>query len=120
MTNVDYLLALAVLLVACTTPETTPGERFTGAYVWGHEVNTFQSCGEGNIYWVIASAPVLTQLQSNHNSVSAEPYNAIQITFLGHYLDEETDGFAMQYDGYIQVSELLDWKPAVASECKIE
>lgn len=118
--KVDYLLALAVLLAACTTPESTPSERFTGAYVWGHEVNTFQSCGEDEVYWVIAPAPILMQLQDHHSSVAGKPYHPIHITFIGNRLDDETDGFAIQYDGYIEVSELLDWNPTVPLDCRIE
>ncbi len=106
-----------LVLLAPLTGFAAPDTKFDGAYTWGHEVNTFQSCGDSQVYWVSASAPVLDQLKSYHDSVPGAPYRSIYVSIRGEYLDEELDGFAAQYDGLIQVREVLSWDPDVPLEC---
>jgi hypothetical protein len=95
-------------------------QQFSGAYVWGHEVHTFQSCDQSEIHWVSASGWVIADLLQHYESFPGEPYEPLYITFRGHILDEEVDGFASDYAGLIRISEVLDWSATVPSACGLE
>ena len=90
---------------------------FRGLYTWGAEVNVFQPCGSGDVFWVSASSwvqgPLIEYVQKN----IATPYQSIYIEFRGVLLNEVRDGFAEQYDGLIRVSEITHKSRDIPVEC---
>ena len=79
-------------------------ETLRGVFVFGHEVRTLQPCGSDSIFWVRAPADVLDELQARHHDLTAEPYRAVYVELEGTRSLDPTQGFAEQYDGYVDVS----------------
>lgn len=108
------------MCASCTPNTCESDQQFSGTYVWGHEVHTFQPCDQDKVYWVSASGWVIADLREHYQSVSSEPYQPLLITFRGHILDEEVGGFASEYDGLIRISEVLERSTKVPPDCNSE
>ena len=106
------------MCASCAVNTCECDQQFSGAYVWGHEVHTFQPCDQDEVYWVSASRWVIGDLFEHYESSPGQPYQPLLITFRGHILDEEVDGFASEYKGLIRISEILDWSTTVPSACR--
>ena len=88
-----------------------------GAYIWGHEVNVFKPCGSKGVYWVSYNWEG-NKIKEYYNENTTQPYQSIYLEFRGHYLNEEVDGFAEDYDGLIHISEIKTLSAQVPSTCK--
>jgi len=47
------------------------------------------------------------------------PYQPIYLEFRGHLLDEVVDGFAVDYDGLIRISEIYHLGVPIPPDCKL-
>lgn len=91
-----------------------------GAYVFGHEVRSFQPCGSPKIYWVrSAHAETSASLRKYHEELGAQPYGRIYVVVAGMPVSDETTGFARSYDGYFEVSELLQADRQIPPDCDL-
>jgi hypothetical protein len=96
------------------------GGRVAGAYIFGHEVRSFQPCGSTKIYWTKpVSREVSARLRKRHTELAARPYGRIYIVVSGRPTDEKTAGFADSYAGYFEVSELLQADRQIPPDCPI-
>ena len=91
-----------------------------GAYVFGHEVRSFQPCGSSKIYWVKPANPqVSADLQKHHRELGVRPYGRIHVVVSGRPSNEKTVGFAQSYDGYFEVSKVLRATGNIPTDCGI-
>ena len=89
-----------------------------GAYVYGHEVRSFQPCGSSQTYWVRPVSPeISTLLKKRHEELGAQPYGRIYVVVSGKPNAEETSGFAQSYDGYFEISDLLQADRQIPPAC---
>ena len=93
-------------------------EIYKGKYTWGHEVDVFRPCNSKKAYWVSASSWIQGPLLDFYKSKVTKPYQPIYIEFRGHMLDEEVEGFATDYDGFIRFSEIKKNTLEIPNECK--
>lgn len=114
MRNAVWSFAVAsVLLISCGPP--VASER--GAYVFGHEVRSFQPCGGQQVFWVKADEAVNQELRARHGALTAAPYQAIFVIVEGAPTDEVRTGFAADYDGVFRVERLLEASPEMPADC---
>ena len=91
-----------------------------GAFVFGHEVRSFQPCGSSRTYWVRAAEPeVSARLRKRHEELGAQPYGRIYVVLSGTPVDQETTGFAQSFDGYFDVSRLLQSDGQFPADCDL-
>jgi len=91
-----------------------------GAYVFGHEVRSFQPCGSPNIYWArSARAETSASLRKHYEELGVPPYGRIYVVVSGMPVSDETTGFARSYDGYFEVSELLQVDRQFPPDCDL-
>jgi hypothetical protein len=112
------ILLIGMLLQPVMTTAATCDRTYTGLYRWGAEVNTFQPCGSDTTYWVSASAWILGPLKAYLQQHTGRPYQPVYIEMRGHLLDEETGGFASQYDGLVRISEIISKDTKIPAGCK--
>ena len=106
------LAASMLLLTACERP---PEHR--GLYYWGAEVNVVCPCGSRDCYWVRGEPAVLNPLRVYVQKQTSEPYQPIYLTYRGHRLDEPTSGFAVNYEGYQLISEVISRSVTLPEDC---
>lgn len=112
---------LAVILMAIPVV-TTAGDCdqvWRGIYVFGAEVESFRPCGSESVYWA-DYAWAGSSVREFHAKHTTEPYQGIYVEFRGHLLDEEMDGFAVEYDGLIHISEVSTLSARIPSVCQVE
>jgi hypothetical protein len=91
---------------------------FTGRFVWGAEVITFQACHSNKVYWVSASSWIQGPLLDFYKNNVTKPYQPVYIQFRGQILDEKVDGFAAYYDGLMRISEIKKTVLQIPEHCK--
>ena len=84
----------------------TESGNFSGHYVFGHEVRTFQPCNTDKVYWVKADEAVSRRLREAHNELTKKAYASIYIEIQGRIMGKATDGFAADYDGQLFVERI--------------
>lgn len=91
-----------------------------GAYIFGHEVRSFQPCGSSKVYWVKPVSPGISAvLRKHHTELAVPPYGQIYVVVSGWPSDERTAGFAQSYEGYFVVSEVLQAARQIPPDCTI-
>ncbi len=95
------------------------GEILRGVLVFGHEVRTLQPCGSDSIFWVRAPADVLDELQGRHHDLTAEPYQTVYVELEGARSLDPTQGFAEQYDGYVDVGDIRSIARGTPAWCEV-
>jgi hypothetical protein len=117
---ITSLLVTVGLCAACSDPAIVSApdtQVFAGAYIFGHEVNSFEECGAGLSYWVRSSDGVAAQIRNFYEVNTNKPYQPIYIEFEGKLTDGKASGFAADYDGLIQVDRLLTLSAAIPDDC---
>ena len=77
----------------------SPGIRVRGHVVLGHEVRTFQPCGEASKLWVVPTA----ELRSAYDALSHEPYEPVFAELRGELGPPPESVFGAEYQGQLQV-----------------
>jgi hypothetical protein len=88
-----------------------------GVYTWGAEVNTFRYCGGTTELWVAGPPPVVQELRAAHDSLTSRPYQGILVEAYLRHSGRVPDGFALDYDGLIEVAEVLRVEGDVPATC---
>lgn len=122
----NYLIILLALipLQACSSKENSQhpadagGQTLSGHYIYGHEVNSFKPCGHKDIFWVIGSNEILELMAENYSIHTTNPYDEVYIKIIGEYLKKASDGFAMDYDGQVQVHKIFFMNKKSNTDCK--
>jgi hypothetical protein len=124
LTNYLNILLTLTLLQACSsvaeTPYKTANDETTliGHYIYGHEVNTFQPCGDVKVFWVEGTNNMLELLEVSHRKYVSEPYEEVFVEIIGRFVTKANDGFASDYDGKIQVETLLLMRKKSQTGCR--
>ncbi len=107
------LLLPIALLTAC---DRLPEQR--GLYYWGAEVNVLCPCGSRDCFWVRGDVTVLNPLRTFVQKQTSQPYQPVFLTYRGQQLDEPTSGFAANYEGYQEITEVLSNSIALPGDCQ--
>ena len=112
------LLLVALVTASCSGEDKSDSNsRLAGTYVWWHEVHTFTPCGSRETYWIDAAEQTIVTLREHYEAAVTEPYQALHIEIMGHFLDETRDGFAADYDRLIFINEILEMDSAIPASC---
>ena len=103
---------LLAALVACN--RTAPQE---GLYYWGAEVNVICRCNTDSCYWVRGGAEVVDRLKNYVQRQTSRPYQPVYVQYRGEMLDEQTFGFAVNYEGYQALHEVLSVTTVLPDHC---
>ncbi len=94
--------------------------RVAGAYVFGHEVRSFQPCGSSRLYWVkAANSELAARLRRHHEELGARPYGRIYVIVSGKPSGQKTTGFAQSFDGYFEISQVYEAAVQIPLDCGI-
>ena len=118
-----FLFLALILLQACDNSANSDVQKNSekqihkGHYIYGHEVNTFQPCGQKMVFWVNGSNEVLNTLQQKYKSYTLLPYEEVFVELTGDFVGKASDGFAMDYDGQFLVVTLLKMSKKFKDDC---
>jgi hypothetical protein len=113
------MLRAALLLVgisACSR-SAIPEESVAGCYTFGHEVNVFKPLQGDSVFWVVGPDDVLQRLRSVHDSLTSKPYEQVWARVLAKRSTQKPDGFAADYNGLLEVRQVVEIRRAGAGEC---
>lgn len=79
-----------------------------GLITFGHEVRTFEPCGSAKVYWIkdLPDAKLSKMYQDKTNSQSA-PYTPMMAELVLKNIGKAHEGFAEQYDGVLELVEII-------------
>lgn len=129
MQKLSFFLAIcfaSMIFQACSSKETpqsrtnTAEKTLVGHYVYGHEVNSFQRCGQDEVFWVTGSGEILELLASQYSDHAAKPYDEVFVKIAGDFTNKDSAGFAADYDGQVQVSKVFLMTKKSITDCKSE
>ena len=91
-----------------------------GAYVFGHEVRSFQPCGSSKLYWVKPDdAELGALLRKHHRELGTQPFGRIFVIVSALVSSEKTTGFAQSYDAYFEISKVFEAAGRIPKDCVI-
>ena len=114
MKNIIILISLMFSTVACAHDI---DKTYIGKYTWGLEVESFTPCNSDISYWVSYNWAG-SDMHKFYKENNKEPYQSLYIEFRGHLLNEKVDGFAVDYDGLIHISEVKQYSFELPKSCK--
>jgi hypothetical protein len=124
LTNYLIFFFIIAIIPACSSLADPPYEvtndnnTLIGHYIYGHEVNTFQPCGNNRVFWVNGTSEVLGLLEVNYHKHTSKPYEEVFVKISGTFSAKANDGFAADYDGVFQIEELHLMRKLSQSDCK--
>ena len=93
-----------------------------GIYTWGAEVETLSPCNTDKTYWLEGREELLAPLQDlamKKADAANEAYQPIYVEAQVVYAGQATDGFAVDYDGVMQLQAVKIASGNVPSQCKL-
>ncbi|AMO55052.1 hypothetical protein GZ77_00395 [Endozoicomonas montiporae] len=119
-TFICRVLPAALFSLYCESaevPTLQAGEMvYRGYYTRGAEVHTFTPCKSDKTYWVSFDWAG-REMSDYYKSNVSKPYEPMFIEFRGHLLNEQVDGFALEYDGLIRISEVKTFGFGEGNQC---
>ncbi len=115
--NSFLLFAVALFLPACHLAVDKQTNIIHGTYVYGHEVNTFKKCGSNKVLWVIGDNFILHDLEEKYYKLTSHPYEEVYLELDATFLPRATDGFAMDYDGQINITKIFFMRKKLKVDC---
>lgn len=123
---VKFILSIFLLtfLQSCDLQEEPPAQNhlkkeiLSGHYIYGHEVNSFQPCGQKKVFWVTGSEEILKLLEKMYWENSTKPYEEVFLKMRGNFVGKASDGFAMDFDGQVLVVEMVGLKRKSLGDCE--
>lgn len=109
------IVVLGLLLASCGNPELD--QIYVGKYTWGAEVHSFKPCNSQQSYWVSYNWAGM-EMNTFYKMNSTASYQPMYIKFRGHLLNEKVDGFALDYDGLIRISEVQEYSFDIPVSCQ--
>lgn len=113
-----YCTLVLILLSAAISAGAGNDQPFKGRYIHSDIANTFQPCDSQQVYWINTSSAVQTRLIKFARAHAADRQQAVYIEFRGQLLDKPGDGFAADYNGLIEIAELVTTLPQIPAGCK--
>jgi len=81
---------------------------FKGLYTFGHEVRTFQQCGDSEkVYWVNDSITSLRDKYEKTNRFPSYPYESVYAEVKGYLSGKSKLGYASEYENVLVVTEII-------------
>lgn len=96
--------------------------QMRGIYVWGSEVETFSPCNTDKAYWLEGDEQLLAPLQElaiRKADAANEAYQPIYVEVQVRDMGRATDGFAVDYDGVMQLLDVRSSSLQVPADCKL-
>ena len=93
-----------------------------GVYTWGADVETLSRCITDKTYWLEGREELLAPLQDlamKKADAANEAYQPIYVEAQVVYAGKATDGFAVDYDGVMQLQAVQAARSNVPPECKL-
>ncbi|MDO4769044.1 MAG: hypothetical protein Q4A11_01570 [Brachymonas sp.] len=93
-----------------------------GIYTWGSEVETLSPCNSNKTYWLEGDEKLLAPLQDlaiRKADAANEAYQPIYVEVLVSDAGRATDGFAVDYDGLMQLQAVQAASAQVPADCKL-
>lgn len=115
MTFLKLSLSCIIGLVF-TTMLSAHDNTYTGYYIYGNEVSIFKPCNETKEYWLHTSESKLSTIRADILALET-PYQPIYLKFKGYEHIESVEGYAMQYDMNIHLSEVIEYRVDIPSHC---
>ena len=109
-----YLVLRGGEIVTMTGPEGLPETAVQEGWLTiGHEVRTFQPCGERSALWISGDAPALGEIQAAYRRTlpGSPPYAPLFAVVAGRHGERPADGFGAQYNGSFFATRLLQVWP---------
>lgn len=109
------MLTLVLALAGCATlTDATASREYTGLYASGFEVEGFVPCGTEESWWVAGGE----ELRERYREVATRPYEAVYVVVRGEVGPEGRYGHLGAYPREIEVSDLVEIRPARPGECE--
>ena len=83
----------------------SPGGRFRGHLVWGHESRSFTTCDGGREGWVINDSGA--ELVEVYEELTSTPYQPMFVEVRGEWVEAPAEGFGADFSEALRVTELL-------------
>ena len=112
----NYLFSAFILVFSVSATAVEYDQTYTGKYVFGPEVDSFELCDNSANHWVSFGWAGM-DMHTFYNKNKIEPYQEMYLSFRGHLLDEQLDGFAKEYDGLIRISEVKEYSFTFPTSC---
>lgn len=114
--------AAASAAVAASAVAQAAPLQMRGIYVWGSEVETFSPCNTDKAYWLEGDEQLLAPLQElaiRKADAANEAYQPIYVEVQVRDMGRATDGFAVDYDGVMQLLDVRSSSLQVPADCKL-
>lgn len=111
------ILVLLLTGVGACGRNAIPEGSMAGCYSFGHEVNVFKPFGGDSVFWVVGPRDVLERLRAAHDSLTSRPYEQVWARVLAQRSSQEPDGFAADYNGLLEIQQIVEIRRAAAEEC---
>ena len=112
----------AVLPASAASAPVGHPELVKGIYFWGPEVETISPCNTNQTFWLDGSEGALAPLEemaldkANRANEAYQPiYAELRVVRKG----QATDGFAVEYDGVVELQEVVASNAEVPANCKL-
>jgi membrane-bound inhibitor of C-type lysozyme len=109
---------LGVLLLS--TAGSLAGAEMRGLLVFGHEVRSFQLCGDSKVFWISAPGSLHRWLQTEYRGLANRPYEPLYAEIEGEFSEHPVSEFSTDYDGTIVVSEVRSVSGEGIAACRAE
>lgn len=94
-----------------------------GAYVFGHEAESFQECGNSAEWWAEGDEALmqpLRQLAMQQAESTGQPYHPIYIQATGELLGkDEEGGFATNFDNVVKLTNVTSSQAQLPEDCEL-
>lgn len=94
--NVQEVSAVSDSVITCS-----------GRLVMGHEAYSFTPDGDTLSYWVVDRSGELKKRYEEALPADAEPYTPVSAELKVKMLGPSSEGFAAEYDGVVEVQEII-------------
>ena len=99
-----YLVMFMLFSILLSKPASS--SVLSGMIFYGHEVHTFQPCGDNKTFWIIASTYLRQELQTKSRAIISSPYEAVYVEIEGNIIHQTAAEFAKGYSGTLIINRL--------------
>ncbi len=90
---------------------------YSGLYVSGKDVESFQPCKKGKTYWADGSELVMEPIKNFYKEEVKTSEQPIYVMVRGHFHEEESKPPVSDYDGIFHVSEVFLFSSVIPDGC---
>jgi putative lipoprotein len=116
--NLSIVALLAVPLFIPSAP--VRSEELQGLLAMGHEVRSLQPCGDDRTLWLKLRGALRQELEAAVRRLTTQPYEAVYAELDGWPAKTPADGFAADYDGVFEVTEIRHVSKAGVDACRLQ